>query len=71
VIDSDGKLAEFLPTLQTADWVALDTEADSLHAYPEKLCLVQISTAAGDRLIDPLAHIDLKPALVGIDRSTD
>jgi ribonuclease D len=61
VIDSDGKLTGFLPALQAADWVALDTEADSLHAYPEKLCLIQISTAAGDKLIDPLTHIDLQP----------
>jgi ribonuclease D len=61
MIDSDGKLSEFLPVLRGAEWVALDTEADSLHAYPEKLCLVQISTAAGDKLIDPLSRLDLKP----------
>jgi ribonuclease D len=61
VINSDDQLAAFLPALQAAEWVALDTEADSLHAYPEKLCLLQISTAEGDRLIDPLARIDLKP----------
>jgi ribonuclease D len=61
VIDSDGILLKFLPGLQSADWVALDTEADSLHAYPEKLCLIQISTAAGDKLIDPLAPVDLAP----------
>jgi len=61
VIDSDGKLSAFLPALQAADWVALDTEADSLHAYPEKLCLLQISTVGGDKLIDPLTHIDLQP----------
>jgi len=54
-------MAEFLPTLRTADWVALDTEADSLHAYPEKLCLLQISTTAGDKLVDPLSGIDLQP----------
>ncbi len=54
-------MAEFLPELRAADWVALDTEADSLHAYPEKLCLIQITTAAGDRLIDPLANLDLQP----------
>jgi len=54
-------MSEFLPGLRAASWVALDTEADSLHAYPEKLCLLQISTAAGDKLIDPLARIDLKP----------
>jgi ribonuclease D len=61
VIDSDGKLAEFLPELQSAEWVALDTEADSLHAYPEKLCLIQISTVRDDKLVDPLAEIDLTP----------
>lgn len=59
VINSDGKLSEFLPALRAAQWVALDTEADSLHAYPEKLCLIQISTASGDRLVDPLAPMDL------------
>lgn len=61
MIDSDGKLTEFLPALRAADWLALDTEADSLHAYPEKLCLIQLSTAQGDRLIDPLARVDLQP----------
>ncbi|HTA30817.1 MAG TPA: HRDC domain-containing protein [Candidatus Cybelea sp.] len=61
MIASDGLLAEFLLVLRAADWVALDTEADSLHAYPEKLCLLQITTTAGDKLIDPLTSIDLNP----------
>ncbi|HEX4122927.1 MAG TPA: HRDC domain-containing protein [Verrucomicrobiae bacterium] len=61
MIDSDGKLAEFLPELQSAEWIALDTEADSLHAYPEKLCLIQISILHHDKLVDPLATIDLTP----------
>jgi ribonuclease D len=68
VIDSDGKLAAFLPALQSAEWVALDTEADSLHAYPEKLCVLQISTVDGDKLIDPLAKIDLGPLWVELKR---
>jgi ribonuclease D len=63
VIDTESKLAAFLPTIKSATWLALDTEADSLHAYPEKVCLIQISTNAGDRLIDPLAKIDLNPLL--------
>jgi ribonuclease D len=63
VIDIDAKLAAFLPTIKSAAWLALDTEADSLHAYPEKVCLIQISTAAGDKLIDPLAKINLNPLL--------
>jgi ribonuclease D len=59
VIDTNEKLDAFMPVLRAASWVSVDTEADSLHAYPEKICLIQISTAAGDRLVDPLAAIDL------------
>ena len=66
VIDTDERLAAFLPALSAATWVALDTEADSLHAYPEKLCLIQISTAAGDRLVDPLAGFNLDPLLAAL-----
>jgi ribonuclease D len=67
VIDTDTKLAAFLPPLTSAAWLALDTEADSLHAYPEKVCLIQISTAAGDRLIDPLASVDLDPLFAALN----
>ena len=63
VIDTDQKLAAFLPVVRAASWVAVDTEADSLHAYPEKVCLIQISTISGDELIDPLASFDLGPLL--------
>lgn len=59
MIDTDVKLAALLPKLRAAQWLALDTEADSLHAYPEKVCLIQISTTDGDELVDPLAPIDL------------
>ncbi len=59
MIDTNEKLDAFLPVLRAAPWVSVDTEADSLHAYPEKVCLIQISTADGDRLVDPLAAIDL------------
>jgi ribonuclease D len=63
VIDTDAKLAAQLPAIKSAAWLALDTEADSLHAYPEKVCLIQISTIHGDRLVDPLAGINLDPLL--------
>ncbi len=61
MIATNAQFDEFLPILRQADWVALDTEADSLHAYPEKLCLIQISITGEDKLIDPLAKIDLAP----------
>jgi ribonuclease D len=42
--------------------VALDTEGDSLHHYPERLALVQLASASGDVwLVDPLAVDDLSP----------
>jgi ribonuclease D len=63
VIDTDAKLGAFLTRIQSVDWVAMDTEADSLHAYPEKLCLIQLSTASGDDLVDPLASVSLEPLL--------
>jgi len=63
VIDTDEKLAAFLTSLREADWIAVDTEADSLHAYPEKLCLLQISISGKDELIDPISKMDLKPLL--------
>lgn len=63
MIDDVVKLGVLLRELQTTPWVAVDTEADSLHAYPEKLCLIQISTAHGDHLVDPLSPVDLDPLL--------
>jgi ribonuclease D len=38
--------------------LALDTEADSLHHYPEKVCLIQLSFGEVDLLVDPLADLD-------------
>src|SRR5260370_25880773 len=63
MIATEQRLSEFLPMLRSASWVGVDTEADSLHAYPEKVCLIQISTVAGDELIDPLAGVSLDPLL--------
>lgn len=63
MIDTDDKLAAFLPVVRAAAWIAVDTEADSLHAYPEKICLIQISTVAGDQLVDPLARINVDALL--------
>jgi ribonuclease D len=61
MIQTDSQLAELLPQLEHTDRIAVDTEADSLHCYYEKLCLVQLSFGGHDYLIDPLAPIDLAP----------
>jgi ribonuclease D len=49
----------FIQRIDTAERVALDTEADSLHNYFEKVCLVQLSFGGEHYLIDPLAGLDL------------
>lgn len=54
-------LAEILPALQPHDRIAIDTEADSLHSYFEKLCLMQITVPGQDLLVDPLAGFPLEP----------
>ena len=39
--------------------IAVDTESNSLHAYQEQVCLIQISTPAADYLVDPFSISDL------------
>lgn len=40
--------------------IAFDTESNSMHAYRERVCLLQVSWSGGDALIDPLA-VDPRP----------
>jgi ribonuclease D len=61
MIQTDAQLAELLPRLVPIDRIAVDTEADSLHCYFEKLCLIQVSVPGHDYLVDPLASLDLAP----------
>src|ERR671918_1084443 len=48
LIATDAQLVELLNKIDPAEGGAIDTEADSLHCYREKLCLVQISVAVPD-----------------------
>ena len=70
MIQSEKELSQWLPKLKDAAWIAVDTEADSLHAYPEKICLFQFSLPSGDYLIDPLAEIDLDPLWAALEART-
>lgn len=56
--------AQFLDlcrTLERSERIAVDTEADSMHHYPERVCLVQVATPDATYLLDPLALRDLTP----------
>ncbi len=59
VLSTAGQVDELISLLDRHNRVAVDTEADSLHCYREKLCLLQVSLPEGDFLVDPLAESDL------------
>ena len=61
MIASARQLTELLAAIAPNDRVAIDTEADSLHCYREKLCLLQVSVPGHDVIVDPLASLDLAP----------
>jgi len=58
-IDSQAAFDELMGRLEVLPMIAVDTEADSLHSYFDKVCLIQISSAGEDYVIDPLQKIDL------------
>jgi ribonuclease D len=63
-IRTPGELAALAARLQAAGEIALDTEGDSLHHYPERLALVQVAIRTGEAwLVDPLALPVLTPLL--------
>jgi ribonuclease D len=61
VIATASQLRELLPRFESVNRVGIDTEADSLHCYREKLCLLQVSIPGHDVIVDPLADVDLAP----------
>src|SRR3954453_5956088 len=70
VIYSAEQLEELLPEIGKFERIAIDTEADSLHCYREKLCLIQLSLPSGDHLVDPLAEVDLSPLAKALENKT-
>lgn len=60
--DSFEKLVQYLGGQRI---LAVDTESNSLHAYQERVCLIQFSTPDRDIVLDPLPFEDLG-ALAGI-----
>lgn len=60
-VTRSSQLAELIDRLADQTAIAVDTESDSLYAYREKVCLIQISIPGEDYLIDPLAELDVTP----------
>jgi len=58
-IDAQAPLDAALAHVGAHREVAVDTEADSLHSYFDKVCLIQISVPGDYLVIDPLQRVDL------------
>src|SRR5271157_3032029 len=59
LIQSLIQLNQLVDELNRQPRIAVDTESNSLHAYRERVCLIQFSTPETDYLVDPLAFDDL------------
>jgi ribonuclease D len=58
-VNTQPLLQKMIDDLVTQKRLAIDTESNSLHAFREQVCLIQISSATTDYLIDPLELKDL------------
>jgi ribonuclease D len=63
-------LDALVSALAGCETVAVDTESNSLHAYRERVCLIQFSTTEADYIVDPIALQDLS-ALAPLFASPD
>jgi ribonuclease D len=61
LIQDPDTLRRMVTALAAEKRIAVDTESNSLHAYRERVCLIQFSTPESDYLVDPLALSDLAP----------
>lgn len=61
IIEKPGELSDLIEKLANVRYVAIDTESNSFYAYFERLCLIQLSAAGEDYILDPLALNDLTP----------
>ncbi len=61
LVDTPQKFNLLIRNLQDEPCIAVDTESNSMYAYQEQVCLLQVSTPSADYLIDPLETLDLSP----------
>ncbi len=61
LLTRDDQVAALAEKLAQTDVIAVDLEADSMHSYKEKVCLLQITYGDETCLIDPLGLSSLDP----------
>lgn len=61
LIQDNAGLHHLAKHLASTALLAVDTESNSLYAYQERICLVQLSTRRKDYILDPLVIDDMQP----------
>ena len=61
MVESDSDLLDMKKKIQLNNFVSFDLEANGLHRYPEKVCLLQFGTDKNIYLVDPIAIEDITP----------
>jgi ribonuclease D len=61
LVEAPDDLVRLADRIAGEPLIALDTEADSLHAFRERVCVVQVSVPGLDAIVDPLRVPDLSP----------
>ena len=59
LVAEEAALQTLVDILASCAVVAVDTESNSLHAYRERVCLIQFSTPAADYIVDPIVLRDV------------
>ena len=67
ILTTQGEVSELARRLAEQTIIAIDLEADSLHHYRDKVCLLQVSTPEETLLIDTLrcGHLDPLRSVLG------
>jgi ribonuclease D len=61
IISQNSQLDIAIQEIANSGAIALDTESNSIHRYPEQLCLIQIAAGNKIYIIDPLSLNSLMP----------
>ena len=68
LVDNAEGVARLTQMLDAAARVGIDTEADSLHHYYEKVCLIQLSFSGENYIVDPLGGFSLSEFLEALSK---
>ena len=61
ILTTSDQVSDLARILSHEGSIAIDTESNSRHRYPERVCLVQVATSSKVYLIDTIAVDDMKP----------